>query len=82
MGSTAVWMASEQQLKDLDLSERGHIICLKNFSRSLNEKSGDRKKSLFTAVTQRGKDRVNKKSIYKNTVTLGWMHYDRKDEKY
>ena len=82
MGSTAVWMASEQHLKELGLSERGYIICLKNFCIPLNEKSGDRKKSLVAAVTQGGKDRVNKKSIYKKTVTLGWMHYDRKDKTY
>lgn len=80
MDSTAVWMASKQQLKDLGLSERGHIICLKNFCVPLNEKSGDGKKGLVAAMTQEGKDRV-KKSIYKKTVTLGWMHYDRKDEK-
>ena len=73
-------MASKQQLKDLGLLERGHIICLKNFFLQLNEKSGDRRKSLFAAMTQGGKDRV-KKSIYKKTVTLGWMHYDRKDKK-
>ena len=80
MDSTAVWMTSKQQLKDLGLSERGHIICLKNFCLPLNEKSGDGKKGLVAAMTQEGKDRV-KKSIYKKTVMLGWMHYDRKDEK-
>ena len=80
MDSTAVWMASKQQIKDLGLLERGHIICLKNFYLRLNEKSGDIKKSLVAAMTQGSKDRV-KKSIYKKTVTLRWMHYDRKDEK-
>ena len=58
MDSTAVWMASKQHLKDLGLSERGHIICLKNFCLPLNEKNGDRKKSLVDAITQAGKDRV------------------------
>lgn len=82
MDSKAVWMASERQLKDFGLSEREHVICLKSFYIPVNEDSGDRCISLVAAVTQGGKGRVNKKSIYKKTVALGWMHYDRKDKKY
>ena len=60
MGSKGVWMPSGQQPKDLGLSERGHIICLRNFCIPLNEKSGDREKSLVAAVTQGGKDSQKK----------------------
>lgn len=40
MDSAAAWMVPEQQLKDLDLSERGHIKCPKNFFIPVNEKLG------------------------------------------
>ena len=58
-------MASGQQPKDLGLSERGHIICLRNFCIPLNGKSGDREKNLVAAVTQGGKD-SQKKYLQKN----------------
>ena len=68
MDSTAVWMASEQKLKVLGLSERGHIICLKNFYIPVNEKLRIGRKSLASAVTQGGTGKVNKKSIYKKKL--------------
>ena len=44
-------------------------------------KSEQIRKSLASAVTQGGKDRVNKKSIYRKNVALGWMPYDRRIRK-
>lgn len=42
----------------------------------VNGKSGDKRKSLVSAV-----DRANKGSIYKKNLALGWMPHDRRIRK-
>ena len=59
MDKEAVWPASENELHKLALTERGHIICQKNFCMpSPATTDTDIKKELAAAVKQASKDRV------------------------
>ena len=94
MDKEAVWSASENELHKLGLTERGHIICLKNFCMpSAATTDADIKKELAAAVKQASKHRVVAKKkklsatssnikettrLEKKTVSLGWMNYDKK----
>ena len=94
MDKEAVWSASENELHKLGLTERDHIICLKNFCMpSAATTDADIKKELAAAVKQASKHRVVAKKkklsatssnikettrLEKKTVSLGWMNYDKK----
>ena len=70
MDKGAIWKASETDLNQLGLTERGDIIQLKDFA---VEKS-ENKKKLAELITNAGKERpVCKKSRKEKAVTLGWL---------
>ena len=70
MDKGAIWEASETDLNQLGLTERGDIIRLKAFP---VEKS-ENKKKLGELNTSTGKEGpVSKKSCKEKAVTLGWV---------
>ena len=79
MDKGAIWEASETDLNQLCLTERGDIIRLKAFA---IEKS-ENKKKLGELITNAGKERpICKKSCKEKAVTLGWVHYYEDGKKY
>ena len=79
MDKGAIWEASESDLNQLGLTERGGIIRLKAFA---VEKS-ENKKKLAELITNAGKERpVCKKSRKEKAVTLRWLHYHEDSKKY
>ena len=79
MDKGAIWEASETDLNQLGLTERGDIIRLKAFA---VEKS-ENKKKLGELNTNAGKERpICKKSRKEKAVTLGWVHYQEGNKKY
>ena len=79
MDKGAIWEASETDLNQLGLTERGDIIRLKAFA---VEKS-ENKKKLGELIANAGKERpVCKKSRKEKAVTLGWVHYHESSKKY
>lgn len=84
MDSHAVQGASEKQLKDLGLTQIGHIVALKSLCR--NSANGEQQKSLLAdIIKQSSKDRqtsnLKKKSQYK-IIIIGWQHFDRNKRKF
>ena len=88
MDKEAIWSSSENELHELRLTGRGHIICLKN-----KKKDTGIKKELAAAVKQANKEKVRCKKkklsatssninktakLEKKTASLGWMNYDKK----
>ena len=84
MDSSAILMASEEQLREMGIQERGHLICLKNFSIPSSHKDTYkvRKEILIESVTKVGRDRIKKKSMHKKLVSLGWMHFDQSKQSF
>ena len=79
MDKGAIWEASETDLNQLGLTERGDIIRLKAFA---VEKS-ENKKKLAELITNAGKERpVCKKSRKEKAVTLRWVHYHEDSKKF
>ena len=77
MDSDAVWASSEDDLKSLGLTERGHIICLKGFCLKENEPQ-QLQEELAANIRQSGKERVtNNKRRRKGSrlVFMGWKHF-------
>ena len=78
MDSDAVWASSENDLKSLGLTERGHIICLKGFCMKENQPTEQSQEELAENIRQSGKERVtSKKRRRKGTrlVFMGWKHF-------
>ena len=84
MDSSAIWMATEEQLREMGIQERGHLIYFKKFSMpsSHEDTYKDRKEILIESVTKTGKDRIKKKSMHKKLVSLGWMHFDESKQSF
>ena len=87
MDMNAVWMASEADLQNLALKEIGHIICLKSFCMPTNDRSPSTKQQLAHSVKSCGQERTanpksNKRKNGQKIVYLGWMHYNKKKQKY
>ena len=86
MDEVAVSHSTEEDLKDLGLSERGHIISLKGYCLLQNNALGTQsnKAHLKSFIKDAGKERDSKKrkTVQDVTVSLGWMNYDKKKERY
>ena len=93
MDAEAVWHASEADLHDLGLTEKGPLISLKAACVCAKSNDGRTEKSkeiLVESLKKAGSDRtVQKTSSWKRkrnwsekTVLLGWMHFDIFKQKY
>ena len=83
MDKLAVWEASEKQLEELGLHEKGHIICLKSYCFPSNHEL--KKNELAVSIRSASNERVASSKRRRNnskTITLGWMHYIRSKHKY
>ena len=80
MDKSTVWLASEQDLVKLGLTERGDIICIKSYCVPSNME--EQKDELLTVISNTGKERVNKKSRQSKAVSIGWMHFNCIKERY
>ena len=79
MDKGAIREASETDLNQLGLTERGDIIRLK----ALAVEKSENKKKLDELITNAGKKRpVYKKGRTEKAVTLGWVHYHEDSKKY
>ena len=79
MDKGAIWEASEEDLHQLGLTERGDIIRLKAFC----AKTSDSKQKLAKLISNAGKERTsNKKSRKEKVVSLGWVHFNERKNKY
>ena len=78
MDSDAIWASSEDDLKSLGLTERGHIICLKGFCLKENEPTQQLQEVLADNIRQSGKERVTSNKRRRKgsrLVFMGWKHY-------
>jgi len=81
MDKAAVSSATGEQLAELGLSEKGHIIALKAFC--LQDCVESSKSNLICAIKESEKDRVSKsRKISTNIVSIGWQHFNRSKDKY
>ena len=84
MGKSAVWLATEEHLKNLGLVETGHIICLKGFC--MNQESGEKKELAMSLIRNSGIERTKsgekKRSRKTKVILLGWMHFNKKKNKF
>ena len=79
MDKGAIWEASEEDLHQLGLTERGDIIRLKAFC----AKTSDSKQKLAERIINAGKERTShKKSRKEKVVSLGRVHFNERKNKY
>ena len=79
MDKGAIWEASEEDLHQLGLTERGDIIRFKAFC----TKTSDNKQKLAEFISNAGKERTShKKSRKEKVVSLGWVHFNERKNKY
>ena len=79
MDKGAIWEASEEELHQLGLIERGDIIRLKAFC----AKTSHSKQKLAELISNAGKEQTShKKSHKEKVVPLGWVHFIERKNKY
>ena len=59
MDSNAIWASTEDDIKSLGLTERGHIICLKGYCLQENQQNAELENQLSDSIKTSSQERVS-----------------------